>query len=897
MSLFFLGILIFWLLPLIIAAIALSRTATLRIELDGLRAFITAQTPPAQTSTEPLPGLEAEAEPHTPVRHSAGPTCIPPVPRPKDEEPEPGPVLADPPPTPSRLMALWSNLESELASRWLLWLAGAALALGGVFLARHLLVAGLLPPAGRVAFGLVLGMALAAAGEWFRRHASPRDDTPDYIPPALSAGGLAVAFASLYAGHGLYGLFPPVWTFILLAAVALAAMALSLVQGPALAALGLVAAYAIPVLIPSENPTLWGLVPFLLAVTAAGIILVRMTSRVWLVWLTLGCAVAWGFVIALEISAFSEPLPAFLYPTALLALVVGLLRPDRDAEEKEIFLLDFTRVSLRDQAILMTACAGVPLVLALQRADDPALAGTLALLPLFALQFLLAWNRPRWDLSAAAASIVAVFGLLIWRLTPEASVSPLVMSSLDVPSFLSLDARLHAATGATLALVLGIGGFLLVRRGRRPAYWAALSAALPFVLYSVVRWRSPHLLPDPAWSGVSLALAGAALGAAAWALRHRSRNGMVTVLGIYAVAVAAGIALGLTLLLENAWLTVALALLLPVLAWLRDRLDIPLLGYAAWAALLLVSLRLSAHWVPIGLPFGLLPGVPDGALANLWEFGVPAATMAVSAFLFRRRADNTLVAALEGGALAFSTVLATLEIRELVWALDPLHLSRPHLEGALRGAVWLALAIGLYWREGVPGHSIRMWGWRLLAAMAAVQVILLNGIVFNPMITGHSVGELPVVNLLLLTFAVPAALLFLWRHLALVRNNPGIALWNAGIGLVLIFADATLETRHAFHGPVLAGGQVSNAELYSYSAVWLLLAAGLLVLGIARRLPVLRRVSLGLILLCVAKVFLVDMGGLEGLWRVASLAGLGVSLIAVALVYRRFVSGEAEGAT
>ena len=55
----------------------------------------------------------------------------------------------------------------------------------------------------------------------------------------------------------------------------------------------------------------------------------------------------------------------------------------------------------------------------------------------------------------------------------------------------------------------------------------------------------------------------------------------------------------------------------------------------------------------------------------------------------------------------------------------------------------------------------------------------------------------------------------------------------------------------------------------------------------------LRLAALALVGLAAAKVFLVDMAGLDGLWRVLSFLGLGVSLIGLGAFYRRFLVGEA----
>ena len=39
--------------------------------------------------------------------------------------------------------------------------------------------------------------------------------------------------------------------------------------------------------------------------------------------------------------------------------------------------------------------------------------------------------------------------------------------------------------------------------------------------------------------------------------------------------------------------------------------------------------------------------------------------------------------------------------------------------------------------------------------------------------------------------------------------------------------------------------------------------------------------------LVIAKIFLVDMAGLQGLWRVAAFMGLGLALLGLAWMYRK----------
>ncbi len=59
--------------------------------------------------------------------------------------------------------------------------------------------------------------------------------------------------------------------------------------------------------------------------------------------------------------------------------------------------------------------------------------------------------------------------------------------------------------------------------------------------------------------------------------------------------------------------------------------------------------------------------------------------------------------------------------------------------------------------------------------------------------------------------------------------------------------------------------------------------------GLLRKITGLRHVSLFLLLVTLTKVFLHDLGDVDGLYRVGSLTGLAVSLLLVSLLYQRFV--------
>jgi uncharacterized membrane protein len=88
---------------------------------------------------------------------------------------------------------------------------------------------------------------------------------------------------------------------------------------------------------------------------------------------------------------------------------------------------------------------------------------------------------------------------------------------------------------------------------------------------------------------------------------------------------------------------------------------------------------------------------------------------------------------------------------------------------------------------------------------------------------------------------------------------------------------------------------IEAVELWGWSGGWLVFGIGLMVQAIRSGQRILRLTSLGVIGLVCAKVFVIDMSGLTGLWRVLSFLGLGLALIELGVLYRRFVLPVQKG--
>ena len=151
-------------------------------------------------------------------------------------------------------------------------------------------------------------------------------------------------------------------------------------------------------------------------------------------------------------------------------------------------------------------------------------------------------------------------------------------------------------------------------------------------------------------------------------------------------------------------------------------------------------------------------------------------------------------------------------------------------------------------------------------------------------------------NLLLPAYLLPGILAGWTAWLARPLRPRWYTLGFALLSGMLLFLYASLMTRHGFQGQFLGAARPTGQnEIWAYSAVWLVLGAGVLALGHRLgSLPV--RLAGGiLIAVTVCKVFLVDLSSLEGALRAFSFLGLGLCLLAIGRFYQRFIVGMPAG--
>jgi uncharacterized membrane protein len=845
----------------------------------------------------------------------SAPVEAPPTPEVEDTSPTPPPPTPPPPPesrgaiaaaaTPVTVKAV--GFEQALTSRWLVWLGGVVLVLAGVFLVKYSIDMGWLGPAVRCGLGVAGGMALMVAGEWLRRQPLQKAIVAveaSYVAPSLAAAGVATVYMSIFAAYELYELLPPLVAFVLLAAASVLAFGLALLQGPFIAVLGVLGGYLVPILVSTGSQSAITLFPFLFALAAAAQWIVRYRDWWRIAWLNLAGALLWPFIwYAVAWEATDAPVLG-IYQLLVAALFTFVRRDAERAADASVrpFGLD-----VPEQVAWVGAVVTAVLTLILVRVDAYGTVSLVALGALIALYFVAGRRDARFDGFAVVALIATLAVFTLWHLPQVLDAAGRALGDTgwrydlgrgDVvpPGLLRF-----AGAGAVFAGLLGVGGFVALWGARKPWLWAAVSVAAPVLLLAVGFWRVQALEVDLRWALAGLIVAGIGLVAAERVARHRDARGLTGALGAYAVGITAAIGLAFAMALEEAWLSVALALQIPALAIIHDRLSLQPIRRVAWIIAAIVIVRLVLNYRVFEYAGGAGPGL--GWM--IYGYGLPMAAFYWSARRFRASADDGLVRLLEAGAIAFATLLVTLEIRDLV-AGDIAARGYAFREASIQSIAWLALAYALFRRQAKDPRIVQEWAWRILASLATGQILLFQVLVRNPLFDAAPVGDWPVINLLLLAYGVPAIFALLFYRatgdssvLIGETKRKLIQLVSGISALLLLFVQVSLEVRRAFHGSVLGGGYTdagyipiapaSNGEWYTYSLAWLTYAGALLALGIWRRSAALRWASMVLVLLTVAKLFLFDMSTLTGLYRVASFLGLGLSLVGIGYLYQRFV--------
>jgi uncharacterized membrane protein len=870
----------FFSLAIAIAALIFARKASvdaarLRARLDAMEASTAPAArpaPPPLADYQPAPATQPDL-PVEPPRGSAEIAAI---------ASASGGAAAAPPPPP--LAPADPGFEERIGTRWAVWTGGLALALGGFFLVRYSIEAGLLGPRVRTFLGGLFALALLGSGEWTRRRESIADIEAlpiANIPAILTAAGTAVAFATAYAAHALYDFIAPATAFILLGLVALATLLAALLHGPALAGLGVIGAFATPILVSSREPDYWALYIYLAIVTAAALGLARVRLWRWLAITTIVFALLWTLPCLQCGPSMLGPhafhVIAGFVIAALLVVCGFMFGPEIEEGRSE----PISSISLA------AYLSGATLIVLASRHADAALI-TFAVLA--AATLFVAWRAAAATGAVAAAAVLVFVVFAEWavRGNPDVLVVPGgPLPGMGGPAMTDQSVTLHLIAAAIFAVGFGGAGFLSQGRSTSaiiPVVWSAAGVFTPLALLIALYARIAHLDRSIPFAILAIMLAAAFATATEVLARRDRRPGLMISTAVFATGTLGALALALTFALDKGWLTIALALMSLGASWIALQRPIPFLRTLAAILAAIVVLRVGYEPRIAGDALGSMP------ILNwlLWGYGVPAASFWIGSRFLRRNADDAALRTVEAAATLFTVLLAFLEIRHAIYDGDVYHPQSSLAEVALEVSVALALAIGLERlrvRSGSMIHNVAAVLLCVFAGLAGVFGLLLLG---NPMFSTTTIHG-AFVNLLLLAYALPAVLMLLLSYAVAGHRRRAYANTLAAGALIFALAYVTLEIRRLYHGHNLLEGLTIDAEQYTYSIAWLACGVVLFGIGVVGNSERARLASAAVIGLTILKAFVVDMSILTGVYRALSFIGLGLVLVAIGWLYQNIL--------
>jgi uncharacterized membrane protein len=719
------------------------------------------------------------------------------------------------------------SFEERIGTRWVVWVGGLTLALGGFFMVRYSIEAGLIGPGVRVMLGGAFALALLAAGEFLRRKQDPAaiDALPiANIPAILTAAGTAVAFATVYAAHALYGFLAPATAFILLGLVALGTLAAALLHGPALAGLGVAAGFITPILVSSDKPDFWALYIYLAIITAASFALARIRLWRWLAVTTIVFALAWTFPCLECMEPMVGPHVFHIvagFVLAVLLVVCGFMFGP-PAEQGRIEPISSGSLA----AYLFGATA---IVITRLHAD----AAMIAFAVLVAATLLIAWRAPAATGAVAAAALFVALVFLEWAVlaNPEMLVVPGGAIPGIGPHATDGSVTLHLTSALIFAAGFGVAGFLAQGRSVSaivPVVWSATAVFTPLALLVALYARIAHLDRSVPFAILAVILA-AGFGIATELLdRREHRPGLPISVALFATGTLSALALALTFALDKGMLSIAIALMSLGTAWVSMQRPIPFLRSLAAILAAIVVMRTVYEPRIAGDAVGTTP------IFNwlLWGYGVPALSFWAGSIFLRRRGDDAPQRAVESAAILFTVLLAFMEIRHAMNGGDVYRDTAGLTEVALQVCSTLAMAIGLERLRIRTDSVIHNISSILLTVYAGLCIVFGLLILENPMFLWPADVGGRFLNLLLLGYAMPAVLALLLSYAVAGRRAAAYANTIAGFALVLALSYLSLEIRRLYHGSVLMNGVTAGAEQYTYSITWLAFGVILLAIGI-----------------------------------------------------------------
>lgn len=806
-------------------------------------------------------------------------------------------------PTPPKAFVFRADLVVKttewMQKNWFFAVAAVSMALAGIFLVQYGVENGLLSPALRVMGAIGLGVILIGAGEYIRRKLGDDEDGSfALLPSAFAGAGLVALFAGVLSARVMYDLIGSGTAFIGLGLTGAVAVILGWFYGPLLAIVGVLGALAAPFLVGGDSDSSQFL-QFYFAVIA-GVALTIDTFKRW-AWLSvMGVISAYAASWLLYVANNSA---VYFMAFALITMALAVIIPMRSLTPKHggarVLTLEWLRKSKGENSVKRVhsefptrlasgAIIASSVFVGMAYVVDPSvfwlsLAGVLIL-----LVATLIWMEGAKALRDMAYLPAAIgLGIMVFEAGGRGFVHQTWLDN-------ALRPELDLASPVLAVLLIGALGISLVFAWRSSrnhdlrlvdAGVAALYAPVAAILAEVF-WSPSNVLGTGNWA---LYLSVIAIAMTALAARFSGKDGPDRLrTAMFALSAISMLSFVLIVMLGSFALTLALAVMVATAAWMGAKFDLPLFDRYVQVGVLTVTWRLVFD-----------PGVIWAYEGEVWQVMlafVGAVSLLIVAYLVKRKAAlSGVIVMLESSIWSLPAVFLTIMLARYF---DHIGLDAEYLGFSLIGLVWLiSCANQLYRiREGVGLRRTRITLASIYALLGGVMIVS-SVVGLNPMNGFAARADIAgpyVLDSIFGAYALPG-LLLAFVALRFTHLGRGLRKWMGYTAAALVAFYIGLEIRRWWHGDdIRLYHGTFDGELYSYTIAMMIVAVILLVLAFLRQSALLRKLALVMVALTVAKVYLIDMSGLDGLLRVVSFLVLGLVLAAMAWVNRILQNNEAK---
>jgi uncharacterized membrane protein len=200
---------------------------------------------------------------------------------------------------------------------------------------------------------------------------------------------------------------------------------------------------------------------------------------------------------------------------------------------------------------------------------------------------------------------------------------------------------------------------------------------------------------------------------------------------------------------------------------------------------------------------------------------------------------------------------------------------------------WAIEAGAVYWAGLRTGRDWMRWGGGALLLVVVARVLDMN--FFGTPAGFEAIWNPRAGATLTIVAATYTMSYFLRRTLGAAEARSSHEYAGLLVGAnVLTLLLISAEINSYWHLRTMDDATASFSLMASLSVAWAVYGTALVIVGIQRRYAPLRYLAIALLLLTVAKAFLVDLSALGGIYRIVGFMGLGICLLLGAWLYQRF---------